>query len=369
MKTTNKILLTDFNNPIIKTIKAVNGFSNLRKKIVNLNFGILIVLTLFSTDIISQSKVGTTVGQFLKIEPSSRLVGLGNAGTSLSDEASAAFYNPASLGRINGVDIQFTYNQWLADIKYNYATAAFNIEDLGTFAIQVTSLNSGDIEIRTVEKEKGSGLYYDVSNISLGLAYGIMLTDRVSAGIAINYLQETIYNTSLSNIALNFGVQYQTAISGLTIGASVSNFGPRSSYDGRDIFFNYDADPDKHGDHPRLPAELRMGSYSLPTLFRVGLSYAVKITDWNQFIISSDAMHSNDNSERINIGGEWSFLNTFAIRGGYRDLFLEDLEGGLVLGAGAKVGFTETSIVSFDYAWADYGRLNSTHRFTVGVHF
>lgn len=334
------------------------------------NLIIVLVIVLISNSLlISQSKVGTTIGQFLKIEPSSRLVALGNAGTSLSDEASAAFYNPASLGRITGLDVQFTYNQWLADINYNYATAAFNVEGLGTFALQLTSLNSGDIEVRTVEQESGSGLYYTVTNFSLGLAYGIMLTDRVSAGLAINYLQETIYNTSLYNVALNFGVQYQTAIEGLSIGASVSNFGPRASYDGRDIYFNYDPDPNKHGDNPWLPSSLRMGSYSLPTLFRVGLSYQMPISDWSKLIVSSDAMHTNDNTERINIGGEWSFINTFAIRGGYRDLFMENLEGGLVLGAGAKVGFAGTSTVSFDYAWADYGRLKSTHRFTVGLHF
>jgi hypothetical protein len=324
----------------------------------------------FTTDqSFAQSKVGTTIGQFLKIEPSSRLVAMGNAGASLSNEASAAFYNPASLGRIKGVDIQFTYNQWLADIKYDYATAAVNLQGIGTFALQVTSLNSGDIEIRTVEKEKNTGLYYNVTNLSLGIAYGILLTDRVSAGIAVNYIQETIYNTSLVDVAFNFGVQYQTEIEGLKIGASVSNFGPRASYEGRDIYFNYDANAKKYGDNGTLPAELRMGSFSLPTLFRVGLSYSIKLTPWNELTVSSDAMHSNDNNERINIGGEWLFLNSFAVRGGYRDLFLKDSEGGLVLGAGARVGFSGTSDISFDYAWADYGRLNGTHRFTIGIHF
>src|SRR3970282_1107894 len=142
---------------------------------------LLTIVIFYSANILGQSKVGTTVGQFLKIEPSSRLVAMGNAGTSLSEEASAAFYN--------------------------YASAAFNIEGLGTFALQITSLNSGDIEIRTVEREKNSGLYYDVTNLSLGVAYGILLTDRVSAGVAVNYIQETIYNTRLSGFALNFGVQ------------------------------------------------------------------------------------------------------------------------------------------------------------------
>jgi hypothetical protein len=336
-------------------------------KVKNLFIHFILSL-LLCTALYSQSKVGTTIGQFLKIEPSSRLAAMGNAGTSLSNEASAAFFNPASLGRIEGVDVQFTYNEWLADIKYSYATAAVNLGSLGTLALQVTSLNSGDIEITTVTQEKGSGLYYDVSNLSLGIAYGILLTDRVSAGIAFNFIQETIYNTSLTDAALNFGVQYQTTIEGLAIGASVSNFGPRASYEGRDVFFNYDANPDVHGDHPALPSELRMGEFGLPTLFRVGLSYSITINDWNQLIVSSDAMHSNDNNERINIGGEYMFLNSFAIRGGYRDLFLKDSEGGLVLGAGAKVGFSGT-LISFDYAWADYGRLSNTHRFTVGLHF
>ena len=336
---------------------------------INILMIALLCLVFTMNQTFAQSKVGTTIGQFLKIEPSSRLVAMGNAGASLSNEASAAFYNPASLGRIDGVDVQFTYNQWLADIKYDYATAAINLEGIGTFALQVTALNSGDIEIRTVEKEKNTGLYYNVTNLSLGIAYGIMLTDRVSAGIAVNYVQETIYNTSLVDVALNFGVQYQTDVEGLTIGASVSNFGPRASYDGRDIYFNYDANTDVHGDNSTLPASLRMGSFSLPTLFRVGLSYSIKLTPWNELVVASDAMHSNDNNERINIGGEWLFLNSFAVRGGYRDLFLKDSEGGLVLGAGARVGFSGTSDISFDYAWADYGRLNGTHRFTVGIHF
>ncbi len=330
---------------------------------------VLFIFLLFAGNAAPQSKVGTTIGQFLKIEPCSRLAALGNAGTSLTGEASAAFYNPASLGDLTGINVDFTYNQWLADIKYSYASAALNVEGLGTIAVQVTSLNSGDIEIRTVEKEKGTGLYYDVTNLSLGVAYGVLLTDRVSAGIAVNYMQETIYNTSLVDVAFNFGVQYQTSIEGLRLGASVSNFGPRASYDGRDVYFNYDADPNKHGDNSRLPASLRMGSYSLPTLFRVGVSYSMTFAQWNRLIVSTDAMHSNDNDERLNVGGEWEFLGTFALRGGYRDLFLKDSEGGLVLGAGAKVGFAGESTVSFDYAWADYGRLNGTHRFTLGLHF
>lgn len=329
----------------------------------------IIIGMLLSCSLYGQSKVATTIGQFLKIEPSARMAAMGNAGVSLSGEASAAFYNPASLGRIQGIDLQFTYNKWLADINYNYASAAMNLSGIGTLALQITSLNSGDIEITTVDQERGTGLYYKATNISLGLAYGIMLTDRVSAGAAANYIQESIYNTSLQAVSFNFGVQYQSSVEGLVVGASVSNFGPRASYDGRDIYFNYDADPAQHGNPPRLPAELRTDSYGLPTLFRVGISYPVEFSSWNRLTISADALHSNDNVERMNVGGEWLFFNTFAVRGGYRDLFMSESEGGLVLGTGARVNFSGESNVSFDYAYADYGRLNNVHRLTVGLHF
>ena len=88
------------------------------------NFLLVISFSLLMSSVtFSQSKTGTTIGQFLKIEPSSRIAAIGNAGASLSGEISSMFYNPASLGRISGSDVEFTFNKWLADISYNYAAA------------------------------------------------------------------------------------------------------------------------------------------------------------------------------------------------------------------------------------------------------
>ncbi len=334
-----------------------------------------ISITLFITCVLaaqiifSQSKTGTTIGQFLKIEPSARAAAIGNAGAALYGEAVSSYYNPASLGRLEHSDFQFTYNSWLADIVYNYAIAAVKIENIGTFSLQVTSLNSGEIDVRTVEQPLGTGEKYSVSNFALGIGYGLMLTDRVSIGLQVNYLQESIWNSTLADISFNFGVQYQVEKDGLMFGASVANFGPRAKYDGRDLYIDFDFDPKKYGDNNKLPAELRTDSYSLPTLFRVGIAYPLTINESNKVLFAVDATHPNDSYERLNVGGEWNFLNTFAVRAGYRDLFLPDSEGGLMLGAGAAYDFSPGLNVRFDYAWSDYGRLNQTHRFTVGIGF
>lgn len=331
---------------------------------------LLVLVFLLSIDqAYAQSKVGTTIGQFLKIDPSARASSMGNASTSVFGEASSVFYNPASLGRITGIDFQFTHNQWIADINYNYAAVAISVVGFGSLSLQATSLNSGEIDVRTVELPHGTGERYSVTNFALGLGYGLMLTDRVSIGFLINYYNETIWHSSLSNFAMSIGVQYQLEPNSLTIGASLSNFGPRASYDGRDLYIDFDYDPGKYGDNDQIPSELRTGTYALPTLFRVGVSYPVQINESNIVIVSADALHPNDNEEKVNAGLEWNFYDYFALRGGYRDLLLTDSEGGLTLGAGVNVPYSGNYNVRFDYAWADYGRLNDTHRFTLSLGF
>jgi hypothetical protein len=336
-------------------------------KRINICTVLLSIIVSFSA--FAQNKTGTTIGQFLKIEPSSRVVALGNAGASLYGEVSSMFYNPASLGRLNGTDVQFTFNRWLADITYNYMAAGMNIEGIGSFALTGTMLNSGEIDVRTVEQPLGTGEKYFVKNFALGLGYAVMLTDRVSAGLQVNYINESIWHSSLSTFGFNFGVQYQVTEGGLTLGASVSNFGSRASYGGRDIYINYDFDPDKYGDNDQLPAQLRMDAFALPTLFRAGISYLLQFSDNYKLLIAADAIHPNDNAESINIGGELELLNLLSLRGGYRNMFLPELEGGLVLGGGLKTEIGGTYNIRFDYAYADYGRLAEAHRITLSLGF
>ncbi len=331
-------------------------------------FIILIIVSVHCT-VTAQSKVGTTVGLFLTIDQSARVSGMGNAGTALFGEASSMFYNPASLGRLTQTDAQFTYSEWLAGITFNYAALGIKVENIGTFSLQAISMNSGDIAVRTVEQPLGTGEFYNVNDFALGVGYGLMLTDRVSVGFLVNYIQETIWHDALTDFAINLGVQYEVTHGGFTIGASLLNFGPTARFSGRDLFIDYNQDPSKHGGNDQLPGQLRTDAYPLPTLFRIGVSYPYKFNDENQIIFSVDALHPNDNHESLNAGVEMTLVKNFSIRGGYRNLFLTDSEGGLELGAGVNYTFSEGYVLRFDYAWADYGRLLKVNRFTVSVGF
>jgi opacity protein-like surface antigen len=284
------------------------------------------------------------------------------------DEIAAAYFNPGAIGLQSGYGVQFAHSQWLADISYNYAAASLQAGELGNIFLSVTALNSGEIAVRTVEQPLGTGENYSVSNLALGLGFGKQISDRFSVGVQLNYIQETIWHSSLSTFALNVGTVYRLSESGLRLGASISNFGLPAKYDGRDLRIVFDRDPDKYGDNSALPGQVFTEDYPLPVLFRVGLTYPVRLSENNVVHVAANAFHPSDNAESMSVGAEWVLLKTLALRGGYQNLFLEDSEVGVTLGAGLQFDVEEYGF-RFDYAWADHGRLENAQRFTLGFKF
>lgn len=316
----------------------------------------------------AQSNTGTTMGQFLRIEPSARIAAMGNAGVSNYEGLQGAYYNPAAIGSVTGYQVTFTHSAWFADIAYDYVAAAIPLGSWGTAYASATSLNSGDIEVRTVAQPLGTGERYRVSDVALGLGYGRQISLRFAAGAQVNYVQETIWNTSVSTMTFNVGTLYRVSENGLRIGSSLSNFGTRAAYSGRDLRIIYDADPANHGDNSALPGEQFTDPYAVPVMFRVGLGMPYKLGTDARLLFEADAFHPNDNSESVSLGAEYSLKNMLALRAGWQNLFLLDSEVGLTLGAGLQ-GTLDAYHYRCDYAWADQGRLGHTHRLTLGLEF
>jgi long-subunit fatty acid transport protein len=329
---------------------------------------ILAVLLISAAVSVSQSKTGTSVGQFLLIEPSARIAAMGNAGSTAYGDIQSAYYNPAAIGLLSTNGVQFTHSPWIADISYNFAALGISLAEAGNIYASVTSLNSGDIAVRTVEQPLGTGEQYSVNDLAFGLGYGRRISDRFSVGVQVTYLQETIWHSVLSAFAMNVGTVYRISAEGLHIGASISNFGTRTRFDGSDLRILFDQNSSSHGDNGTIPAEISTDTYPLPILFRVGLGVPVRVNDDNVVNVAVDAFHPSDNNESVSMGAEWAYNNTLFLRGGYQNLFLQDSEVGLTLGAGVLYTLDVYS-VCFDYSWADQGRLKEAHRFTLGISF
>lgn len=317
---------------------------------------------------LAQTKAGTTLGQFLGIEPSARSAAMGGAGAALTDGIGAVYFNTGAIAAITRPSMQFTHSLWFADITYDYAAGALPVDRVGVLFASVTALNSGEIDVRTVDRPLGTGERYTVSDVAIGVGYGRQVTGRFVAGFQVNYVRERIWNTTLSYPTFSAGTVYQLTESGIRIGSCLSNLGTDSQYRGRDLAIQYDNQPDVFGDNSALPGSQLTGQFAVPILARVGLGVPYRIGAASRVLFLVDALHPNDNTESLNAGAEWSWQDALSLRAGYQTLFQEDSELGATLGVGLRSGLGATRF-DFDYAWAGHKRLDDTHRMTLVLVF
>jgi len=315
------------------------------------------------------TKVGTTAAQFLKIGVGARAVSMGGSFVAEANDLSALYWNPAGLTNVTGGAVQFSTTQYLADIQYSHAAVGFNLGTMGTLAASLLYLDSGEMEVRTISQPEGTGELFSKQDLALQMSYARALTDRFSIGTTVKYIREAIWHSSASATAFDIGVLFTTPYRHLRLGASMSNFGPKMQMSGRDIIFSVDPSQNQEGNVEVVNTEYLLDEYALPLLFRVGLAWDAISTSDHRLMVTTDAATPNDNSQYMNSGVEYSFRNLLALRAGYRNRFETDGEQGITWGVGLNLRMDRTTRVAFDYAYADFGRLEQTHWYTFNLTF
>lgn len=317
---------------------------------------------------IDRQKLGQTGMKFLVVPVVPRAAAMGGAVTAQSSMSSALFNNPAGMGRMEpSLDASVGYMQWIADISYNYASAAFKPGDgnYGVVGMSLVAVDYGEF-YETVRFNNEAG-YLDMGTFSptamaVGLGYSRVLTDRFSVGAQAKYVAQDLGASILAmessvtkvrgggpdveeefsenTVAVDFGVIYRTGFESLNFAMSVRNFSREVTY--------YEE------------------NFELPLTFRIGASLdVVDFTDFNQdmhsILLSVDAERPRDYPERIRVGAEYEFFGTLSLRGGY---VAPADENSFSLGAGLQ---TDVSGFDFgaDYAYTPYGIFGNVNRLAV----
>ncbi len=315
------------------------------------------------------SKVGTTVGQFLKINVSARAVGMGGSFIAIANDVSAIYSNPAGLARINGYEAMFTHTNWIGDTQYDFGAVSFNMGSAGTMGIMVSSFSSGDMAVTTVENPEGTGELFNTQDVLIGLSYARNLTDNFTIGFNGKYIYQKLWHMSASTMALDVGLLFNTPFWGVQLGASIRNFGANMQLSGRDTKFARDPDSRNVGNVDVVNGEYEMLHYPLPLYFQVGLSKTIQMNEKNSLTVAFDAVTPNDNFESVNAGFEYAWNGSVFLRGGYKSLFQQDSEEGVTAGIGFNLRMEGTTKIQIDYAYAGYGRFDNVQRFSLLMHF
>ncbi|MEJ2050941.1 MAG: PorV/PorQ family protein [Calditrichota bacterium] len=306
----------------------------------------------------SIKKVAQTGLQFLKVDMTARSAAMGGAYTMTASDASAIFANPAGLAEMQySTDFFATRTNWIANIAYNAGAVARNFGNFGVLALSFVSVDYGEM-IGTQVANNAVGYIQtgsvDVGGYAVGVGYARSLTDKFSIGGQVKYAQQhlgenllsvggkTVEN-KVSGLAYDIGTKFYPGFKSFRMGMSIRNFSTQFKY-----------------------AE---ESFQLPLTFRLG--FGMDVLDLigglpnSSLVIDIDALHPRDYTERLHIGGEYTYANLLALRAGYKTNYDEE---GLSLGFGLQYELAGVH-VKFDYAYSDFGAFNNVNRITLGASF
>ena len=214
------------------------------------------------------------------IAPDARSAGMGDVGAATEADAVSQYWNPAKYPfAISRSGVALSYTPWLRqlvnDIGLAYLAGYYRIGDYSAISGSVRYFSLG--EVTTITKGGGTGLTIKPYEMSVDVAYSLMLSEKFSIAAGVRWIYSDLTysytdNTSPgSAFAADLGLYYQNYVNlgqrecQLGLGMNISNIGSKISM-GNDL----------HSDF-------------IPTNLRLGASLMVPIDEYNRFTIAADA--------------------------------------------------------------------------------
>lgn len=298
--------------------------------------------------VLGGQRAGISTAQFLKIGVGGRAVAMGESFIAISDDASSLYWNPAGLAQFEKNQIIFSHNIWVVDINHDFVGIVYHLDTENSFGASLTALTMADMPVTTEFSPFGSGEYFGYSDIAISLSYARRMTEQFSFGGTVKYIEETLDKLKMRGVMLDFGTYYRTGLGSTRFAVTVSNFGSELAPDGEVVLLGN-----------RTNSEWQ--SFAPPTIFRIGFAFEPYQTEENRVTTSIQLNHPNDNSENISLGAEYSWRKMLFLRGGYK-FNVDEQNYSFGLGLNVPISIAEFTL---DYAFANFQRLGSAHRFSI----
>jgi len=301
-------------------------------------------------------KLAQTGLQFLKVDVGTRASALGGAYAMIGQDATAMFYNPAGLARMqSNYEAFLTRTQWIADINYNAGAFAANLGGWGAVGVTFIFADYGDIQ-GTMVSSTAAGYedthLLDVGAYAIGVSYAKNLTEKFSVGGQVKLaaqnldkseLTDKTIDNSVSGVAFDFGTTFYPGYKSFRLGMFVRNYSPQ---------FKYEKE-----------------AFQLPLTFAIGIGMDLMDImgehENSSLLLGVDALHPRDYTERVHVGLEYTYMGMFSLRAGYKTNYDEE---GLTAGVGFNLKSGNVG-VKVGYSYAEFGVFDGINRFDVGFSF
>ena len=298
--------------------------------------------------VLGGQRAGISTAQFLKIGVGGRASAMGESFIAISDDASALYWNPAGLAQFSKNQLIISHNLWVVDINNDFIGAVYHLDEDNSFGASLTAVTMDDMPVTTEFAPFGTGEYFGYTDIAVSITYARRMTKQFSFGGSVKYIEETLDKLKMRGVMIDLGTYYRTGLGSTRFAVTVSNFGSELAPDGQvTLVGNREVE--------------EWQSFAPPTIFRIGFAFEPYESEEHKITTSIQLNHPNDNSENVAIGAEYAWQKMFFLRGGYK--FNVD-EQNFSFGLGIQVPISIAEF-SFDYAFTNFERLGSAHRFSI----
>ncbi|MDW7680297.1 MAG: PorV/PorQ family protein, partial [bacterium] len=154
---------------------------------------VILVLLLLTANLFAQkevSRVGTSGAQFLKLGVGARACALGETMVATRGDVTGLFWNVAAIASIDKNSLMVSRNELYLNLNYNFLGFVLPLKRGSSVGFNVLYLDSGDMEVTTIDQPEGTGEFFNWQSYSVGVSYARFLTDRLSLGATLKYIRE-----------------------------------------------------------------------------------------------------------------------------------------------------------------------------------
>ncbi len=252
-------------------------------------------------------RAGLSTLSFLKNDMNTRSAGLAGASVALNGDVFSVGNNPAALTHLDEFSIGASHLTIGSGIHQSLLTVQGKLKNEATVGLSVNSLNSGAMEYRTEFQPEGTGNFFYVSQSAIGINYAQKLSDMFNLGVTMKYIFEQMAGYGSEVFAFDIGFMYETDFNDLRFAVLLQNFGGNSISQGENVPVSFNR-----------KGEIELGRYTVPTVFKMGLSFKAWEKDDKSLSLSAELNNPNDNAENLRFGGEFGYKDLLTVQAGVK---------------------------------------------------